>query len=151
MSGKISLLKAHPRFVRATALLVALGHDQPLILYEGHLGSNRAVSQSALPKGQAGWIWLEAYLFSVWANRGGISLLREVPCLAGRLPRVQAFPYLTWREPLAALVLFARTMKRVVRPGNTPDARHASSDHGTSGTWFRSLSNPRFSESACAN
>jgi len=115
VDGKLYVLKADPRFVRATALSMALGHDQPLALYEDHLGSNRPVPAAALPKNGAGWIWLEAYLFSAWSNRRGISLLREALRLAGRLPRIRAFAYLTWRDPLPALVLFARTARRVIR------------------------------------
>ncbi len=115
-NGKLYVLKADPRFVRATALSMALGHDQPLVLYEDHLGSNRAIPAPVPTKDGAGWIWLEAYLFSAWANRGGISLFREALRLAGRLPRIRAFAYLTWRDPMPALVLFARTAKRVIRP-----------------------------------
>jgi predicted ATP-grasp superfamily ATP-dependent carboligase len=119
VNGKLYVLKADPRFVRATALSIALGHDQPLVLYEEHLGSNRPRPAPVPAKSGAGWIWLEAYLFSAWANRDGISLLREALRLAGRLPRIRAFAYLTWRDPLPALVLLARTAKRIIRPGQT--------------------------------
>ena len=81
-----------------------------------HLGSNRTGPGTAMPKQGAGWIWLEAYLFSAWGNRKGISLLREGLRLAGRLLRTRACAYFTWRDPLPALVLLARTAKRVIWP-----------------------------------
>jgi len=116
VDGKLYVIKADPRFVRATQLSVALGQDLPLVLYEDHLGSNRTVPGTAMPKQGAGWIWLEAYLFSAWGNRKGISLLREGLRLAGRLLRTRACAYFTWRDPLPALVLLARTAKRVIWP-----------------------------------
>ncbi len=116
VNGKLYVIKADPRFVRATRLSVALGQDLPLVLYEDHLGSNRAIPGTAVPKERVGWIWLEAYLLSVWGNRKELSLFREGLRLAGRLLRVRAWAYFNWRDPLPALVLFARTARRVVWP-----------------------------------
>ena len=116
VDGKLYVIKADPRFVRATRLSVALGQDLPLVLYEDHLVSNRTVPGTAMPKQRAGWIWLEAYLVSVWGNRKQCSLLREGLRLAGRLLRTRACAYFTWRDPLPALVLLTRTARRVVWP-----------------------------------
>ena len=70
------------------------------------------------------WIWFKAYVYSLLKNRRDISLGRELWSLAKRLPKVQAWAYFDWRDPLPSfiLVMTARRRLKMLKSGNTRSA-----------------------------
>lgn len=113
--GTLYVLKADPRFVNSARLAAALGQDMPVALYEEFLGGDRP--RPAQPGFREGvrWIWIEAYLSAIWRNRKDISVLRELLRLAALLPRVRAYAYFAWSDPLPGMLLFFRTLKQFMR------------------------------------
>jgi predicted ATP-grasp superfamily ATP-dependent carboligase len=107
--GSLVLIKADPRFVRATSLSTAIGLDMPTALYRV-FSSRRAGKQvkgSSYSDGIA-WIWLTSYLTALWANRSDRSLLRELFRLARNLRKIKAVAYLDLGDPLPFLVSLKR-------------------------------------------
>lgn len=96
------LIKADPRFVRATGLSAAIGLDLPLAVYRAASGRPVAAGHS-YPDG-VGWMWLTAYLTTLWDNRSHRSLRQELFSLIRDLRRVRAIAYLDLRDPLPFLV-----------------------------------------------
>ncbi len=100
------LIKADPRFVRATNLSGAIGMDLPLAVYRAGAGLPVAPGRS-YPDG-VGWVWLTAYLTTLWENRGDRSLRQELFSLARNLRGVKAVAYLDPRDPWPFLVSLGR-------------------------------------------
>jgi D-aspartate ligase len=100
------LIKADPRFVRATALSAAIGMDLPLAAYRAAVGEPVRAA-SSYPDGVA-WIWLSAYLTTLWENRRERSLRRELFDLLRTLRRVRTMAFFDWRDPWPFLVDLGR-------------------------------------------
>jgi predicted ATP-grasp superfamily ATP-dependent carboligase len=100
------LIKADPRFVRATNLSAAIGVDLPLATYRVCAGLP-VVTGRSYPDG-VGWIWLTAYLTTLWENRGDRSLRQELFSLVKNLRKVRAIAYLDPRDPWPFLVSLKR-------------------------------------------
>jgi len=98
----LTLIKADPRPVRATSLAAALGQDLPLSLYQ-EFTSQKASIASSYPDGIA-WVWVSAYLSSVWNNRHNRPILKELFTLVKRIPNIKAVANLDRRDPLPFLV-----------------------------------------------
>ena len=121
----LKFIKADCRFVRATGLSTALGLDMPTALYEVFSGCDMERQRSpAYPTGMS-WLWLEAYAYSLWKNRREVGLSKELWNLAKRLPRVRAWAYFCWGDPLPSIVL-ALTARRRLKLLQNPDARTAT-------------------------
>lgn len=86
------LIKADPRYVRATGLSTAIGLDLPMAVYGAFSGRPPAPVRS-YPDGVA-WIWLTSYLETLWNNRSDRSLRQELFALWKNLGRIKAFAYL---------------------------------------------------------
>ncbi|MCP5371417.1 MAG: hypothetical protein H6907_06740 [Hyphomicrobiales bacterium] len=114
VDGRLKFIKADPRFVRATRLSTALGLDMPGAVHAVFTGANRPAAAAAADyRDGVNWIWLEAYAYSLWKNRRDISLTREVWSLLKRLPKVRAWAYFDWRDPLPSLLLAATVRRRL--------------------------------------
>jgi predicted ATP-grasp superfamily ATP-dependent carboligase len=100
------LIKADPRFVRATNLSAAIGMDLPLAVYRVFAGRPVAGGRS-YPDG-VGWIWFTAYLTTLWENRADRSLRQELFSLVKNLRKVRAVAYLDLRDPWPFLVSLRR-------------------------------------------
>jgi predicted ATP-grasp superfamily ATP-dependent carboligase len=100
------LIKADPRFVRATRLSAAIGLDLPLAVYNVSAARPLAAARS-YPDG-VGWIWLTAYLTTLWENRADRSLRHELFSLLRNLSKVRAVAYLDLRDPWPFLVSLRR-------------------------------------------
>ena len=117
VDGRLRLIKADPRFVRATALSMALGLDLPLALYEDAAGVNRQSPDPTAYRDAAAWIWLEAYLASLWKGRRERPMGPELLALARRLPRLRAAAYFAWRDPLPAIARSGLVLRRALAAG----------------------------------
>jgi len=125
VDNTLKFIKADCRFVRATGLSTALGLDMPTALYEVYSGSDVPRQRpQAYPTG-VNWLWLEAYAYSLWKNRHEVRLARELWNLAKRVPRVRAWAYFRWRDPLPSIVL-ALTVRRRLKLLQNPNARTAT-------------------------
>ena len=122
---RLKFIKADCRFVRATRLSTALGLDLPLALYHVFSGANVERQFPTDYAENVNWLWLEAYAYSLWKNRHDIGLARELWSLVKRLPRVRAWAYFDWRDPLPSLVL-ALTVRRRLKLLETPAERTAT-------------------------
>jgi predicted ATP-grasp superfamily ATP-dependent carboligase len=100
------LIKADPRFVRATNLSTAIGLDLPLAAYRVSLG--RPVGEERGYPDGAGWIWLTAYLTTLWDNRSHRSLRQELLSLMRNFRSVRAVAYLDLTDPMPFLVSLQR-------------------------------------------
>jgi predicted ATP-grasp superfamily ATP-dependent carboligase len=113
VDGHLKLIKVDPRFVRATSLSTALGRDMPLALYKTFSSRADPVEWASSYQDGVGWIWLEAYLYSLWKNRHDRSVRRELMELIKRLPRIKACAYFDIRDPLPSLMLLLTAPKRL--------------------------------------
>ena len=86
------LVKADPRYVRATGLSTAIGLDLPMAVY-GAFSGQPAAPAPPYPDGVA-WIWLTAYLETLWNKRSDRSLRRELFALWKNLRRIKAVAFL---------------------------------------------------------
>jgi predicted ATP-grasp superfamily ATP-dependent carboligase len=86
------LIKADPRYVRATGLSTAIGLDLPRAVH-GAFSGRPAVPAPSYPDGVA-WIWLTSYLETLWNKRSDRSLRRELFALWKNLRRIKAVAYL---------------------------------------------------------
>ncbi len=59
-------IKADCRFVRATRLSTALGLAAPSALYERFAGRSSPRARPARYRAGAKWLWLEAYVYTLW-------------------------------------------------------------------------------------
>ena len=125
IDGRLKFIKADCRVVRATRLSTALGLDIPTALYDVASGRNAQSTYPADYKAGVNWLWIEAYAYSLWKNRRGISLIRELWALALRLPKVRAWAYFDLRDP-APCILLALTAWRRVKLLENPNARLAT-------------------------
>ncbi len=100
--GRLVLVKADPRVVRATALSTALGLDVPTTLYAAFSGGTipaaRGYSEGTV------WVWLTWYLNTLWRNRSHSPVGREIVRFTRALPRTRAWAYLDRRDLLPFLV-----------------------------------------------
>lgn len=109
------LIKADPRFVRATSLSTKLGLDMPTVLYRVFSGG-QVPRCGSYPDG-VGWIWLTAYLTSLWKNRSHGSIRRELVSLARSLLSIKAVAFLDLRDPGPFLLSLRKLWRsRVQRP-----------------------------------
>jgi predicted ATP-grasp superfamily ATP-dependent carboligase len=100
------LIKADPRFVRATSLSTSIGLDLPTAVYDAFSG-RPVTGRNSYPDGVA-WIWLTSYLTALWANRSDRPLRRELFNLARNLRKIKAVAYLDLRDPRPFLVSLQR-------------------------------------------
>lgn len=110
---RLKFIKADTRVVRATRLSTALGMDVPVASFDVYGGANRARDYPVEYKAGVGWIWLEAYLYSIWKNRRALSVGAELWRLVRRLPRVGAWAYFDWRDPLPSVLLVCTVLRRL--------------------------------------
>lgn len=100
--GRLILIKADPRFTRATSLSTALGMDTPTALYR--LAVDGAVAtRRTYPEGVA-WLWEMAYLEAVWNTRDDRSARQQFLALGRSIGRIKAYAYLSLRDPLPFLM-----------------------------------------------
>ena len=133
---RLKFIKADCRFVRATGLSTALRLDMPTALYEVFSGSSARRAWPTRYRTGVKWLWLEAYVYSLWKNRNEISLPRELIHLARQLPSVRAFAYFDWWDPLPAIVLVAtarRRLKLLENPKGRVAARGGRMERAVSG------------------
>ncbi len=121
---RLKFIKADCRFVRATRLSTAIGLDMSTALYQVFSGANIERSYPRDYREGVNWIWLEAYVYSLWKNRRDISLGRELWSLAKRLPKVQAWAYFDWHDPLPSFIL-VMTVRRRLKMLESRDTRSA--------------------------
>jgi len=107
---RLTLVKADPRVVRATALSTALGIDVSAALYDAFTGY-RATTKTTYPEGIA-WLWSTWYLDTVWANRHRAPLGPQLWAIVRNVHRLRAFAYLSLRDPRPALTDVARLLQK---------------------------------------
>jgi len=118
IDNRLKLIKGDARVVRATRLSTALGLDIPQALYDVFSSEASPERRPATYREGVGWIWFEAYMYSLWKNCNETSILTELYYLLRRLPRIRAFAYLDLRDPLPALFLFSTALSRLRRLEN---------------------------------
>jgi predicted ATP-grasp superfamily ATP-dependent carboligase len=121
--GQLTLIKADPRVVRATALSTALGLDVPTALHAVFTGGQLPVPRP-YREGIA-WIWLSWYLDTLWTSRGRTSLAGQLRALLRNCHRVRSFAYLSLRDPGPALVDGFRWGRNWLRLGRRAALRAA--------------------------
>lgn len=99
--GALTLIKADPRFVRATSLSTALGLDVPTALYR--LFTDGQVETSRHYPDCVAWLWLVPYLETLWANRSNRPVRQELFALVRKAHRVKALAYLNTHDPMPFL------------------------------------------------
>jgi len=100
------LIKADPRFVRATSLSRKIGLDMPTAVYSTFSG--RPDFKGGNYSDGVAWIWLTAYFGALWANRSDRPLRGELFGLVRNFRRIKAVAYLDWRDPEPFLVNLLR-------------------------------------------
>lgn len=100
------LIKADVRFVRATNLSTAIGLDLPTAVH-GAFSGRPAPPPRSYPDGVA-WVWLSAYLETLWNKRSDRSLRRELFALFKNLRRIRAAAFLDRRDLRPFLVSLRR-------------------------------------------
>jgi len=101
--GRLLLIKADPRFIRATSLSTALGMDIPTALYRVYT-EDRVEPVSTTYREGVAWLWPTMYLENLWENRGDRPVRRELLALVRNLHRVEALAQLSLRDPVPALM-----------------------------------------------
>ena len=100
------LIKADPRFVRATSLSRAIGLDLPTGVYS--VFSDRPVpKQDSYPDG-VGWIWLTSCMTALFSHRSDRRVRGELFRLMRSLRRIKAVAYFDPRDPWPFLVSLKR-------------------------------------------
>lgn len=107
---RLTLVKADPRVVRATALSTALGIDVSAALYDVFTGRHPPVAPT-YPAGVA-WLWSTWYLDTVWANRHRAPLGPQLWAIVHKIHRIRAFAYLSLGDPRPALTDVARLLRK---------------------------------------
>ena len=100
--GRLLLLKADPRFIRATSLSTAVGMDIPTALYRLYTGEG--VERATTYREGVAWLWPTMYLENLWENRGDRPVRRELLTLVRNLHRVKTFAQLSLSDPWPALM-----------------------------------------------
>jgi len=129
VDNRLKLIKGDARVVRATRLSSALGLDIPMALYVVFSSDVKPARRSQTYREGVGWIWFEAYLYSLWKNRRETSLIGELFRLLRRLPRIRAFAYFDLFDPLPSMILVTTAvgrLKRLETRGLTGETRPAS-------------------------
>jgi len=106
----LTLVKADPRVVRATALSTVLGMDVSAALYDVFTG-RPPVPAKAYPTGVA-WLWSSWYVDTVWANRHRAPLGAQLWAIIRNVHRIRAFAYLSLGDPRPALTDLARLVQK---------------------------------------
>jgi predicted ATP-grasp superfamily ATP-dependent carboligase len=106
----LTLVKADPRVVRATALSTALGMDVSAALYDVFTGRTPTVAKT-YPTGVA-WLWSSWYVDTVWANRHRAPLGAQLWAIVRNVHRIRAFAYLSLRDPRPAMTDLARLLQK---------------------------------------
>ena len=129
LDGKLRLIKGDVRVVRATRLSTALGLDIPTALHEVFASNSQPTKRTTYYREGVGWIWFEAYVYSLWKNHKNAALLKELGLFLRRVVGVRAFAYLDLRDPLPAVLLFftaIQRLKRLETRGLTKETRPVS-------------------------
>jgi len=100
------LVKADPRFVRATNLSRAIGLDMPTGVYDALTG--KAVPEERSYRDGVGWIWLTSYLTALYARRSDRRARGELFRLMRNLGRIGAVAHLDARDPAPFLASVGR-------------------------------------------
>ena len=100
------LIKADPRFVRATSLSRAIGLDMPTRVYSVFSG-RPAVDGDSYPDG-VGWIWLTSYMTALLSHRSDRRVRGDLFGLLKNLRRIKAVAYFDPRDPFPFLVSLKR-------------------------------------------
>jgi predicted ATP-grasp superfamily ATP-dependent carboligase len=100
------LIKADPRFVRATSLSRAIGLDMPTGVYS--VFSGRPVSKRGGYPDGVGWIWLTSYMTALFSHRSDRRVRGDLVGLMRNLGRIKAVAYFDSRDPLPFLVSLKR-------------------------------------------
>ncbi|MDA9981890.1 hypothetical protein N9H39_03980 [Gammaproteobacteria bacterium] len=115
IDNQLKFIKADPRLVRATRLSTVLGMDIPVALYEVFSSKSKPQKPPANYREGLGWIWFEAYMYSLWKNRRDTSILGEIYRLIRRLPRIRACAYFDIRDLRPSLILMFTAISRLKR------------------------------------
>ncbi len=100
------LIKADPRFVRATSLSRAIGLDMPTAVYS--VFSGRPVPARDSYRDGVGWIWLTSYMTALFSHRADRRVRGDLFGLLRNLGRVKAVAYFDPRDPGPFLVSLKR-------------------------------------------
>ena len=111
--NRLKLIKIDLQFVGATALATALGLDMPKALYETFALPDQTTPRPRSYRDGVGWIWLEAYLHSLWRNRKDRPVRKELLDLLKTFPRLRTFAYFDLRDPLPCVLLFLTAYHRL--------------------------------------
>jgi len=107
-TGRLMVLKADPRFVRATSLSTALGLDLPTALYRlfAQGGAGSVITGAARPTYREGvaWLWATMYLENFWDNRDNPRVRRELLTLVRNVRRVKSLAHVSLRDPLPGVM-----------------------------------------------
>ena len=109
----LTLIKADPRPVRATALSDALGLNIPMALYREFTGEKADIA-SSYPDGIA-WVWVSQYLLSLSANRNNRIIVKELFSLLKNIGRIKAVANLDRSDPMPFLVELKRWLHRFTK------------------------------------
>ncbi len=130
------LIKADPRFVRATSLSRAIGLDMPTRVYSVFSGSPVADGDS-YPDG-VGWIWLTSYMTALFSHRSDQRVRGDLFGLLKNLRRIRggrllrsAGPLAVPGEPQTVVVGHGEEHRaRVVAPGRGSEVRRTEVGKG---------------------
>jgi predicted ATP-grasp superfamily ATP-dependent carboligase len=107
------LIKADPRFVRATSLSRAIGLDMPTGVYS--VFSGRPVPRGDSYPDGVGWIWLTSYVTALLSHRSDRRSRGELFSLMRSLRRIKAVAYFDSRDPWPFLVSVKRWSSSTAR------------------------------------
>lgn len=106
----LTVMKADPRPVRATALSARIGMDVPRAQYA------EARGEALAPAGDyadgVGWLWTDRYLRALRSLEAGSEARRELVRLARRIPRIRAFAHGSLRDPWPFLRNLLKSLPR---------------------------------------
>ena len=111
--GSLMLIKMDTRYVRATNLSRVLGLDLPRAIY-GTFSGTPFVPARSYPDG-VGWIWLTAYLETLWNKRSDRGRRGELLALLKNLHRIRAAAFLEGRDLRPFLVSLWRCVRDWLR------------------------------------
>jgi predicted ATP-grasp superfamily ATP-dependent carboligase len=100
------LIKADPRFVRATSLSRAIGLDMPTAVYSVFTG--RPVPKAESYPDGVGWIWLTSYMTALFSHRSDQRVRGDLFGLTRNLRRIKAVAYFDPKDPRP----FLRSLKQ---------------------------------------
>lgn len=113
--GRLVLIKADVCLARELSISRAIGLDAPVALYRTLTGGPLATSQSYAQG--VSWLWLTAYLSTLWRQRSNRSVLRELLSVTRRFHRIGAMAYWSPRDPMPFLADVVAWLKHAVPRG----------------------------------